>query len=125
MNPIIISRGDKILAHHTTQSSRSSYGQAVWTIEDDDPEPGPVTWQQGETRIRMTIIEVRGGWLICRQPGGLLCGIIWSDGNYYANLIETILGEPCKRLFKRGGQRVRGTVRINPDDPNDLGAILG
>jgi len=28
-----------------------------------------------------------GFWLICKQPDGLLCGIIWSDGSYYAALL--------------------------------------
>jgi hypothetical protein len=124
MDPITISRGGKILAQHTTASPLSHYGQAVWVIEDSEPDPGPAVWQQGQNRIRMTIIEVRGGLLVCRQPGGLLCGIIWSDGGYYANLIETIDGRPCKSLYKRGGQRVRGTVQVNPGDPNDLGVVL-
>ena len=125
MEPITISRNGEILAHHTTESSMSHYGQAVWVVEDDDPEPGQVIWQQGENKIRMTIIEVRGGWLVCRQPGGLLCGIIWSDGSYYANLIETRDGRPCKSLYKHGGQQVRGTLPGDPEDPEDLGGILG
>ena len=124
MNPIKITRGEVVLARHTTQSSLSHYGQAAWVVEDPDPAPGPVVWQQGETKTRMTIIGLRGGWLCVRQPGGLLAGIIWSDGSYYANLIETRDGRPCKSLYKRGGQRVRGTLPGDPDDHHDLGAIL-
>lgn len=125
MEPITISRNGKILAHHTTASPMSHYGQAVWVVEVEDPEPGPAVWQQGEKKLRLNILAVRGGWLIAKQPDGLLCGIIWSDGSYYGNLIETRDGRPCKRLYKRGGQRVRGTIQVNPDDADDLGAILG
>ena len=124
MEPVTISRNGEALAHHTTDSSLSHYGQAVWVVEDESPAPGPVLWQQGEKMIRMTIIGVRGGWLVVRQPGGLLVGIIWSDGSYHANLIETSDGRPCKSLYKRGGQRVRGTVQVDPGDPNALGAVL-
>jgi hypothetical protein len=124
MTPITISRNGEVFAHHTTTNALSHYGQPVWIIEDNDPAPGPVIWQQGETQLKMTVLTVRGGWLCVRQPGGLLAGIIWSDGSYYANLIETRDGRPCKSLYKRGGQRVRGTVQLNPEDPDDLGAIL-
>mgnify|MGYP005665463169 CR=1 FL=1 len=72
--------------------------------------------------VTLDVLEVRGGWLICRQPNGYLCGIIWSDGSYYADLLEDPHGEPLTEEIP--GMRVRGTVRINPDDPDDLGAIL-
>ncbi len=53
-----------------------------------------------------------------------MCGIIWSDGSYYANLIEDADGRPCKRLLRRGGQRVRGTIKVDPDNSANLGGIL-
>ena len=125
MKPITISRNGETLAQHTTASPLSHYGQAVWVIEVENPEPGPAVWQQGENQFKLNVLAVRGGWLIAKQPDGLLCGIIWSDGSYYANLLETRDGRPCKSLYKRGGQRVRGTIQADPDDPNDLGGILG
>ena len=70
MNAIKITRGAAVLAHHTTQSPLSHYGQAVWVVEDDSPAPGPALWQQGELRVKMNVVAVRGGWLCVRQPGG-------------------------------------------------------
>jgi hypothetical protein len=62
-----------------------------------------------------------GGWLICRQPDGLLCGVIWSDGTYYAEVLEDQDGRPLTELSD--GAHVRGTVFFS-EDPEDLGSIL-
>ena len=125
MEPITIERNGEVLAHHTTESCLSHYGQAVWIVEDEDPGPGPATWKQGENEQALDVIEVKGGWLIVRQADGYLSGIIWSDGNYYANILEdTKTRRPCKILRKRGGQRIRDTFQMDPRDPDDLGGIL-
>ena len=123
MKAITIYRGDTVLGHHTTDSSMSHYGQPVWQIEDDEPEPGPATWHQDGQNIYMDIIGVIGGWLVCRQPGGLLIGIIWSDGNYYAEcIVKQATGKPIRRGKLTSGQyEVRGTIPF-PESP--LGAIL-
>ena len=120
---IVIERDSEILAHHTTETNLSSYGQPVWVVENEDPDPGPATWRQGENTVNMDIIETRGGWLICRQPDGLLCGVIWSDGNYYADVLVDGDGRPISELVL--GCYVRNTVQIDSDDPQDLGAIIG
>ncbi|MBT3368524.1 MAG: hypothetical protein HN416_15345 [Nitrospina sp.] len=115
---------NNILAHHTTESCLSRYGQPVWVVEDENPDPGTVIWRQGENEVPLNVIGVKGGWLIVRQPDGLLSGIIWSDGTYHANLLEdSETGDPCTELMETG-QRIRGTVQLNPDSPDDIGAIL-
>jgi hypothetical protein len=124
MEPITIERDGKILAHHTTQTHLSHYGQPAWVIEDKDPEPGPAIWRQGSDEQQIDVLGVKGGWLIIRQPDGPPAGIIWSDGNYYADLLEDAkTGEACSELAETG-QRIRGTVQLDPDNPEDLGAIL-
>lgn len=123
IEPITITKDDEIIAHHTTESVLSHYGQPVWVIEDEDPEPGPAIWKQGDNEVSIEIIEVRAGWLIIRQPDDLLSGIIWSDGNYFANILEDETGIPCKKL-RNHGQRIRGTIQFDPDNSEDLGATL-
>lgn len=121
MAPIIIKRRGKILAHHTTETHLSHYGQPAWIVEVSDPKPGPAIWEQDGNKQEINILGVKSGWLIARQPGGLLVGIMWSDGNYYANLIENAkTGRPCRKLTQKG-QKVRGTVQF---DPQDMGAII-
>lgn len=122
MNLITIEKESTILAHHTTESYLSHYGQPVWVVEEKNPEPGPVVWRQDETSITLDILEVRGGWLICRQPNGLLCGVIWSDGEYFANIIVDTNNQPVKKFSP--GCHVLNTVQFDADDPDDLGAIL-
>ena len=122
MEPIVIRKGQDIIAHHTTESCMSHYGQPVWVVEDEDPEPGPALWQQGANQVSIEILEVRAGWLICRQPDRLLCGVIWSNGNYYAEVIEDQDGQALTELT--AGARIRGTVQFDPDNPEDLGAIF-
>ena len=122
MTPITIKRNSKILAHHTTESPLSHYGQSVWVVEDPDPTPGPITWQQGETKYTLDLLEIKGGWAIVRQPDEYLAAIIWSDGTYYADMLidwdRDLITDP------RPGMHVRGAVVMDPDNPDDLGAIL-
>ena len=120
--PITISRGEEIVAHHTTESCLSHYGQPVWVVEQEEVEPGPAIWRQGKRTVDIDILCQRGGWLICRQPDGFLCGIIWSDGSYYAEVLVDQDGNPLKNL--QDGARVRGTIQLRPEDPEDLGHIL-
>ena len=123
MGPITIRRKEKILAHHTTESYLSHYGQPVWTIEDEDPKPGRATWEQDGKEQEIDILGVKAGWLIVRQSDGYLAGIIWSDGGYFANLLEDSDGTPCRKLKKKG-LRIRDTIQLDPDDSEDLGAVL-
>lgn len=100
----------------------SHYGQPVWVVEEEDVESGPAVWQQGKDKVAIDILCKRGGWLICKQPDGLLCGILWSDGSYYANLLENPDGDPLSELIDSA--MVRGTVCFDRENPEDLGAIL-
>lgn len=117
MDKIEIIKEGKILAHHTTEHIRSSYGQSVWCVIDDKPEPGAAQFKQGEKTVNIEIIETRGGWLVVRQPDGNLSGIIWSDGGYFADLIVDTNGSPVRELID--GCQVRNTLPIG-----DLGSIL-
>ena len=45
MEPITITQGDQILAHHTTGTPMSHYGQPVWVVEESDPDPGRAEWK--------------------------------------------------------------------------------
>jgi hypothetical protein len=123
MEPITIKQHGETIARHSTESALSHYGEPVWVIENTEPEQGPAIWQQAENKQVIDILEVRGGWLICKQPDGLLCGIIWSDGSYYAALLEDQDGRPVTELIAGGGVHVRGTV-FDVEDLEDLGAIL-
>src|SRR5574341_1151130 len=131
MDPITTTRGDTILAHHTTESPNSHYGQPIWQIEESDPGPGPAIWRQGDNAQPITIVGVVGGWLVARQRDGLLCGILWSDGNYYANVIEDRRhGRPAKGAaltsLCSARYQVRGAVAVAPfDEDSPLGCILG
>jgi len=88
--------------------------------------PGRIHWRQVDgPDLEVQALELRGGWLVCRQADGLLLGIIWSDGNYYADLLENRKGQPVKRLTRRPGLKVRGTLHMDPDNPDDLGALVG
>ena len=130
MEPITISRDGEILAHHTTETPLSHYGTPVWVIEDEEPAPGPVMWTQGDNHVTMGVLGTVGGWLVCRQPGGLLCGIIWSDGNYTADLIVTREGESPVRDasledLSSGDCMVRGAVPMSAwNEESPLGCIL-
>lgn len=122
MEPNKIEMEKEIIAHHTTQTYLSHYGQSVWVVENENPEPGPVVWRQGEMTIPLDILETRGGWLICKQPDGLLCGIIWTDGSYYADLLVDAEDQPTMEM--KPGLHVRNTIHFDRDDQEDLGAIL-
>lgn len=130
MEPITIIQNEKIIAHHTTDSSMSSYGQAVWIIEVEDPEPGHALWRQGDQEVEIIIQGVVGGWLITTQPDGFLTGIIWSDGNYYADLVEDReSGNGGKGLsiedLQSGKYRIRGSITVDAwDEKSPLGNIL-
>jgi hypothetical protein len=96
MPKITITQNGEIIAHHTTGTPLSHYGQPVWIIEDDSPEPGHAVFEEAEsgTKFEIEILGIVGGWLIIRQPAtdqapALLAGIIWSDGNYYGDLVQT------------------------------------
>lgn len=102
MESIQIYTAEDILAHHTVNSTLSHYNQPVWVIEDEDPDPGRVTWKQGEREVDLDILCVKSGWLIVKQPDGFLCGIIWSDGTYFSNVLENAeTGPHARNLWKQ------------------------
>lgn len=124
MDGISIERGEEILAHHTTESSMSHYGQPVWVVEVEDPDPGPAIWRQWNQEGPLEVIEARGGWLICRlPPDPRLWGLIWSDGEFYSDLVVDQDGQFVESL-NGTGLHIRGTVQFDPEDPEDLGAIV-
>jgi hypothetical protein len=128
---IKILKGGEVIAHHTTESNLSHYGQPVWVVENDDPGRGKAIWTDGETELEIKIIGVIGGWLVIQQHDGMYAGIIWSDGNYFADLIVTREGQvPVKQeskvtLKKLENKKymVRNTVTAF-DDESPLGCIL-
>jgi len=118
-----ITRNDEVLAHHTTESCMSRYGQEVWVVEDEQPEPGPVMWHHEEKQAELDALGVLDGWLIVRQPDDYLAGIIWSDGCYHADLIVDADGEPVSGIsledLAAGGYQVSGTIQVG-----QLGSIV-
>lgn len=117
---IKIIQNEEIIAHYTTESSMSSYGQPVWMIIKD-PEPGIAEWRQGDHSVEIEILFEKNGWLICKQPDGVLCGIIWTDGSYFADLIIDENNQPCTE-FADTNRHVRNTLYIGNDD---IGSIIG
>ena len=113
----------QVLAHHTTESCLSHYGQAVWVVEDPDPEPGPATlYAIDNNPLEIDLLEVKGGWLVVRLPDTYLAGIIWSDGPCFINYLVDGQDRLVRELGP--GVHVQGTIVMDPDDPDDLGAIL-
>jgi len=128
MQAITIKKDGQIIAHHTTETSLSHYGQSVWVIEESEPGSGPALWSQGDNIQEIEIICKRGGWLIICQSDKYLAGIIWSDGNYYADLLVNTKGYPCRTLYKptykRDRQHIRNTIVFDHSDPDDFGSVL-
>lgn len=125
---IQITRGEEILAHHTTDHPRSSYGQPVWSIEESEPDSGAALWTESDSGqdVELSIICVLDGWLVCQQKiNDAFIGIIWSDGSYYANTIinretgDGIESWDCDEA-KAGLYMVKDTVAVG-----DFGGCLG
>ena len=125
MESITITRGEEILAHHTTVSALSHYGQPVWVVENESPDPGPATWEQAGGITEIDIIGLTDGWLIARQSDGLIVAIIWSDGSYYAGCVVDQSDQVYSGEFDieniPDGAYVQGTV---PFPGNPLGCIF-
>jgi hypothetical protein len=102
---IVNANGD-LLAEQTTSHPLSSYGTLVWSILDPEPAPGRAIWQQGKNVQELDNIGVRDGWLIVRQQTGILAGIIWSDGSYFADILVDRDGNAATEFSD--GLRVRG-----------------
>lgn len=130
MESIVIAKGRRIIAHHTTDHPRSSYGQNVWVVEEENPGGGKILWKQGDNEMELKAIGVVGGWLVAQQSDGALCGIIWSDGRYYAELIvDRETEQPVKQTtlpqLQSGKYMVRGTITVGAfDRDSPLGCIL-
>jgi len=130
MEPIRITRDGEILAHHTTESSMSHYGQAVWVVEEEDVEPGALTWAQGGESVTLEALGVLGGWLVVRQPNGTLAGIIWTDGTYHGgNIVSRDTGEPVEGLtiddLASAEYQVESAIPMSAfDDESPLGCVL-
>ena len=127
--PITITQDNKLLAHHTSEHSNSSYGQLVWSIADRNPRIGPIDWEQNDSHQSLYALGVLGGWLVARQTDGLLVGIIWSDGDYFANFIDNKrTGEPATNLslydLESGDYQIRDTLAIDIDGNSCLGMVL-
>ncbi|MDD4273402.1 MAG: hypothetical protein PHG14_06710 [Desulfobacter postgatei] len=117
MESIQIKQGNEVIAERRTDDIRSRYGTPVWTILNEDPEPGKGIFLHGETVIPLLILGVRDGWLIVREKSGFLVGIIWSDGSFFA---EAIIDENGMQVTKLSpGCRVQGTLHTG-----GLGSIL-
>ena len=117
MEKIKIVKDGGILAHHTTETPLSHYWQAVWIVLDEDPSEGPAIFRQGDNQLDIEILEVIGGWLVIRQPDKNLAGIIWSDGKYFADLLEDPDGNPVQELAD--DSQVRNTMPMGK-----LGSVL-
>ena len=115
-----LERDGEILAHFTTESSMSHYGQPVWIVEDEDPDPGPVIFHNEDKMSNLEILGVVDGWLVVRRENEELAGILWSDGSYYAG---TITGPKDEDItlddLKNGDFQVEGTLPMGM-----LGSIL-
>ena len=92
----------QILAHHTTESPLSHYGQAVWVVEVEDPKPGPIILELKSSSdsgpLPLDLIEVKDGWLIAKLPDGYLIGIFWQDGIFYMDYLVDSDFQPIKEL---------------------------
>lgn len=126
---IQILQNGEVLAHHTTETPLSHYGQAVWVVEVENPGTGRAIWTHGELEFDIQIKGVVGGWLVAQQPDDLLTGIIWTDGSYYANIIEDretgeAVREASLEELRSGRYQVRGTVGLF-DDECPLGCVMG
>ena len=62
----------EILATHTTHHPRSSYGALVWSVEIEEPGPGPVILAQKEPpmALQLQLLGIVDGWAILRDEGG-------------------------------------------------------
>ena len=80
----------EILATHTTHHPRSSYGALVWSVEIEEPGPGPVILAQKEPpmSLPLQLLGIVDGWAVLRDEGGAALAVIWSDGDYQAGLIR-------------------------------------
>jgi hypothetical protein len=108
-----------LLAEQTTSHALSHYGSLIWSILDPEPCAGPAIWQQGANRQEVDVLELRDGWLIVRQQSGVLAGIVWSDGSYFADVLIDGNGNAATEL--QDGLRVKGAVQIG----SDMGAVIG
>ncbi len=125
MQPIKIIRGRTVLAEHTTNHPASHYGQPVWVVHVASPRRGVAQWQQAENKLNLQIIGVVDSWLVCKQPGGGLCGIIWSDGSYFAEMIirrdtGQVVSRATRKQLASGKYMIRSTICAG-----DFGGALG
>lgn len=137
MPNITIIQNKEIIAHHTTESHLSHYGQPVWIIKNENPDPGLAVFKELETDtlFDIEIVGVVGGWLVIKQPPTedmpqLLAGIIWSDGGYYGDLIQTrdgnnFVSDAEIDALNSGNFMVKGTVAVDAfDEGSPLGSVL-
>lgn len=130
MEKIVIRRAEEILAHHTRHHPTSSYGQPIWVVERDEVAPGDIIWSQGDNEQTLYALGVVGGWLVVRQPNGLLAGIIWSDGHYFAgNIICRATGALVKNKpldeLESGRYQVESAIVAEAFTPGSpLGCIM-
>ena len=129
MKTIVISRGEEILARYQprvrflpTDSDPGSWNRKKW---NRDRLPGG----QGASLL-LTCLGVVGGWLVVRQPNGILARVIWSDGEYRCDqIISRATQQPVKSAtieeLRSGKYQVASAAAIEPwDQESPLGAIL-
>ena len=63
MERISITRNGEVLAHHTTDSPLSHFGQPVWVVEQEEVDPGKVQWCQGSQELTLNALARSAvGW---------------------------------------------------------------
>ena len=120
MENLRIEKDGKILAHFTTESCLSHYGQPVWVVEDENPEPGPIIFYNEGKTSNLEILGVVGGWLVVKRENEGLAGILWSDGSFHAGAITGPKDEDINlKDLQSGNYQVEGTLPIGA-----LGSVL-
>ena len=116
MGALHIERNGEILAHFTTESCLSHYGQPVWVVENESPEPGPAIFHNEGKTSTLKILGVVGGWLVVKQEESF-AGVLWSDGSYYAGAITGPKDEDITLDDLQSGEyQVDGTLPIGTLD---------
>ena len=79
-----------LLAFTTPDHPLSRYNYPVWSVQTENPPPGPVilTSPAPPLSLQLELLGIVDGWAILRDEGGAALGVIWSDGDYAAGLIR-------------------------------------
>ena len=115
----------EILATHTTHHPRSSYGALVWSVEIEEPGPGPVILAQKEPpmSLQLQLLGIVDGWAVLRDTDHTGIAVVWSDGTFHTGIIrDRETGEIARDLtlekIESGACTVDGAVMFP-------GSVLG